>query len=284
MSDLRIVRDLLNLSAKYLEQQGCANPRLDAELLLGHVLKKDRLYLYINLDRPLETYELDAYRRLIGLRGRRIPVSYLTGSREFYSNEYHVTEDVLVPRPETEILVEHGIALIEEVDAPQVLELGTGSGVIAISIALSVPQSQVVAVDISQAALGVAQKNADRLGVIDRLSFLRSDMFANIPDQKFDLICSNPPYIPSEDLKNLGEEVKQEPQLALDGGTDGLDFYRILTKEAPNYLKQGGSLILEIGYDQGEAVTNLGLENGFQECQIIKDYADKDRVVIMAWV
>lgn len=283
MSDLRIVRDLLALSTAYLEERGCDNPRLDAEVLMGHVLKVDRLHLYLNLDRPLETEEVDKYRCLIGLRGRRNPVAYLTGTKEFYSNEYKVTEDVLVPRPETELLVDQAVARIKTLDLPQVLDLGTGSGIIGVSIALLVPQSQVLAVDISQPALDIARENADRLGVTDQLSFLQSDMFEKIPERKFHLICSNPPYIPSLDLEMVEKEVQLEPQIALDGGPDGLDFYRTLTSEAPQYLHKGGFLILEIGYDQGKAIADLATVHGFSNCQILQDYAGNDRVVIMRW-
>lgn len=284
MSDLRIVRDLLALSTTYLDKQGCANPRLDAEVLLGHVLKVDRLHLYLNLDRPLESKEVDEYRRLVGMRGRRHPVAYLTGLREFYSNQYKVTEDVLVPRPETELLVDQAVARTQTLNSPQILDIGTGSGIIAISIALLVPQSQVLAVDISQSAINIARENAGRLKVNDQLSFLQSNMFASIPEQKFDLICSNPPYIPSGDLKKLEREVLLEPQIALDGGSDGLDFYRILTNEAPRYLHKGGALIVEIGYDQGETVVNLAKSKAFRNCQVLQDYGGNDRVVMMEWI
>lgn len=283
MSTLYSVQELLVLSTQYLEQQGCASPRLDAELLLGHVLDLDRVHVYLNLARPLEIEEVDAYRRLIGLRGRRVPVAYLTGTKEFYAKEFKVTKDVLIPRPETEILVDQAVELAQQFSTPKVLDLGTGSGVIAITIAALCPAAQVLAVDISEDALKVAHENADHLGVADQLSFLHSDLFSQVPKEKYDVICSNPPYIPKADLARLEQEVLQEPQLALDGGDDGLDFYCQIIAIAPGYLAQGGYLIVEIGYDQAAAVLRLAQEHGFTGGQVIKDYAGHDRVVVWQW-
>jgi len=283
MSKLRTVLELLNLGSGYLEQQGCPTPRLDAEVLLCHVLNMDRVQLYVNFDRPLEVSEIDQYRYLIGWRGRRVPVSYLLGKREFYSKEFKVTRDVLIPRPETEILVEQAIKLVQPFIMPRVIDLGTGSGVIAVSLALQISEIQVLAADISSQALAVAQENATLLGVEEKITFLQSDLFQKIPNDKYHLICSNPPYIPTKDLSTLEPEVRLEPKIALDGGIDGLDFYRRIIAQAPEYLISGGHLVLEIGWDQGAKVIELGRTAGFVNCQIIPDYAGKDRVVTLTW-
>lgn len=283
MSKLRTVLELLNLGSGYLEQQGCPTPRLDAEVLLCHVLNMDRVQLYVNFDRPLEVSEIDQYRYLIGWRGRRVPVSYLLGKREFYSKEFKVTRDVLIPRPETEILVEQAIKLVQPFIMPRVIDLGTGSGVIAVSLALQISEIQVLAADISSQALAVAQENATLLGVEEKITFLQSDLFKKIPNDKYHLICSNPPYIPTKDLSTLEPEVRLEPKIALDGGIDGLDFYRRIIAQAPEYLISGGHLVLEIGWDQGAKVIELGRTAGFVNCQIIPDYAGKDRVVTLTW-
>ena len=276
-------QELINLSTEYLSKYNCSTPRLDAEVLLAHVLDTDRLHLYMNLDYPLEEMELKMYRRLIGQRGRRIPVAYLIGYKEFYAQEFIITQDVLVPRPETEILVEQAVKTAKNFQAPRILDLGTGSGIIAISIAVSAPLSWVLAVDISEAALETAAKNADRLAIIDQLSFLKSDMFSDIPSQKFDIICSNPPYIPTRELDNLDKEIQFEPRMALDGGEDGFKYHKILINNSPDYLTSGGLLIIEIGFDQADQVIDLGKERGFLHDKTVQDYSGKDRVVVMQW-
>ncbi|MGB4265439.1 MAG: peptide chain release factor N(5)-glutamine methyltransferase [Limnochordia bacterium] len=283
MSRLYTVQELVAISADYLSEKGCASPRLDAEVLMAHVLNSDRVHLYMNLDRPLEKGEVDAYRRLFGLRGRRIPVAYLTGRKEFYGLEFVVSEAVLIPRPETELLVDEALALLQAVPNPRILDLGTGSGVIGITLASRLQQASVLAVDISESALEIARINADRLQVADQLSFLQSDMFSQIPREPFDLICANLPYIPTSELENLEQEVRQEPKAALDGGPDGLGNYRILIRHAPDFLAKGGHVLMEIGHDQKQVVVDLAVERGFAECQVKQDYAGMDRVVIMRW-
>lgn len=283
MSNIRTVLDLIQLGSGYLEQQGCGNPRLDAEVLLCDVLDMDRVQLYVNFERPLEEEELDKYRRLIGLRGRRVPVSYLIGKKEFYSKDYKITRDVLIPRPETEILVELAVKLVQPFVTPKVIDLGTGSGIIGISLALLLPDASILAVDISEKALLVAEENAINLGVTEQVAFLQSDLFKTVPQDKYALICSNPPYIPTRELDELEPEVQQEPRLALDGGADGLDFYHKIVAQAPQYLIPGGNLVMEIGWEQGLSVTAIGEANGFINCEVFQDYAGKDRVVKMEW-
>lgn len=283
MSNLPTARDLLALSTDYLAKQGCSSARLDAEVLLAHALQFDRVKLYMNIDRPLETEEIATYRRLIAYRGKRIPVAYLTGSKEFYNHTFVVNKHVLIPRPETELLVDQAVVLAGQFPMPQICEIGTGSGIIAVSIALKLPLARIWAVDVSQAALEIAKANADKLQVSDRITLVESNMFMNVPQQKYDVICSNPPYIPSEQLGKLAVELRYEPEIALDGGADGLDYLRSLIEQAPEYLLPGGFLITEIGFDQGSKVIELATESGFNYCRIVQDYAQKDRVVIMQW-
>ena len=204
------IGELINLSAGYLSEKGCSSPRLDAELLLAHVLGLDRLALYLNFDKPLTSKEVDEYRRLIGRRGQRIPLAYLTGQKEFYSLPLNVAPEVLIPRPETEFVVEKVLELLEPGRPAQILELGTGSGAIAIALACQDPDFQITAADISPAALQVARANAERLEVAGQITFLESDLFAKVSG-RFRVICSNPPYIKRSELPKLAPEVACEP-------------------------------------------------------------------------
>ncbi|NLY11614.1 MAG: peptide chain release factor N(5)-glutamine methyltransferase [Firmicutes bacterium] len=290
MEKPRTVLELINLSTEYLKKQGCLNPRLDAELLLAHALDTERINLYLEFDRPLTTKEIDTYRRLIGLRGRRVPTSYLTGSREFLSLDFVVNENVLVPRPETELLVETvlDIAKTNFPSKVHILDLCTGSGVIAISLAkfLSDLEISVVAADISHDALSVAQENANRLNVAEKITFIESDLFSRLKHndfQPFNIICSNPPYIPSADIDQLQDEVRQEPRIALDGGSDGLNFYRAILDQAQEYLVPDGFIAFEIGHQQADFLKEYGEKLGYQWCYTKQDYAKLDRVVVFKW-
>lgn len=276
------IGELINLSAGYLEEKGSSSPRLDAELLLGHVLDLDRLSLYLNFDKPLTKGEVDQYRRLIGLRARRIPVAYLTGEREFYSLPFQVNENVLIPRPETEFVVDKVLEQLTPGEPARILELGTGSGAIAIAIARQDPDFQVTAVDISRKALETARENAVRLEVDSQVTFLESDLFQNVSGKYF-VICSNPPYIRRGDLAQLPPEVGYEPVQALDGGQDGLDFYRRIFNQAASFLEQPGFVVLEIGWDQADQVRALGEAGGFTWLETVKDYGGRDRVVVLRW-
>lgn len=282
MAKQHTIGELINLSAGYLEEKGCSSPRLDAELLLGHVLGSDRLSLYLNFDKPLNANEVDRYRILIGQRGQRIPVAYLTGQREFYSLPLRVNEDVLIPRPETEFVVDKVLEILNPDQPGQILELGTGSGAIAIALACQNPALKITAVDISTPALKVAQANAESLEVSDQITFLESDLFAELSG-KFTVICSNPPYIKKDELAKLAPELGVEPALALDGGPDGLDFYRRILNQAASFLEQPGFVVLEIGWDQATSVRLLGEQAGFTWLETVVDYSDQDRVVIFEW-
>ena len=276
------IGELINLSAGYLQEKGCSSPRLDAELLLGHVLGLERLDLYLNFDKPLNADEVAAYRTLIGRRGQRIPVAYLTGQREFYSLPLQVSEGVLIPRPETEFVVDKGLELLEPGIPTEILELGTGSGAIALALACQDPGFRVTAVDVSPAALAVARANAERLEVQNQITFVESDLFQKISGT-YKVICSNPPYIKKSELSALAPEVAAEPALALDGGVDGLDFYRRIFNQAASFLEQPGFVVLEIGWDQAGDVRRLGEEAGFTWLETVKDYGGHDRVVAFKW-
>ncbi|SHE76560.1 release factor glutamine methyltransferase [Caldanaerobius fijiensis DSM 17918] len=263
-----------------LKEIGIQTSRLDAELLLSHVLKCERAHLIVINKEKLTHDDLVIYRRLIEDRRRGIPVAYITGFKEFMGIDFIVNQSVLIPRPETEILVEALIQRLKGVKSPKILDIGTGSGCIGISLAYFITDSSVYATDISSDALAVAKTNARRLGVEDRVFFYQGDVYDALPDEYkgyFDVIVSNPPYIPSVDIKNLSNEVKSEPALALDGGKDGLRFYRKIIAGAFEYLKKGGLLAFEVGYDQAQKVKSMMMS---YSVDIIKDLAGIERVVI----
>ena len=282
MTKQHTIGELINLSAGYLEEKGCSSPRLDAEVLLGHVLGLDRLALYLNFDKPLSAQEVEQYRNLIGRRGRRTPVAYLTGEREFYSLPLQVTPAVLIPRPETELVVDKVLELIEPETPVQILDLGTGSGAIALALACQDPNILVTATDLSLDALSVAKQNALRLEVDNQVSFVHSDLFQSVQG-KYGVICSNPPYIPQSELAGLAPELGIEPAMALDGGSDGLEFYRRILNQAASFMEEPGFVVLEIGWDQAAAVRTLGEQAGFRWLETVVDYGGQDRVVVFQW-
>lgn len=274
------VKDLLKWGVDELRKHNIDTSRLDAEVLLAHAMRKERLQLYLSLeDAPDEKLE-PCYRALIGKRSAHTPVSYLTGYREFMSLDFIVNESVLIPRPETEILVETVGKLGKTGD--RVLELGTGSGAIAVSLAKYNPELHVVATDISTKALRVARENARCHEVANRISFLQSDLFGAFSlRETFDWVVSNPPYISEDGLANLPAGIRNyEPTLALDGGADGLDVIRRIIAEAHIVLKLGGKLIMEIGCGQSEAIQEIADDTGrYSDCSIIEDYAGIPRVL-----
>jgi len=276
------ILDLINLSAQYLEEKGCSSPRLDAELLLGHVLGLERLDLYLNAAKPLNEREVGEYRVLIGQRGQRIPVAYLTGRREFYSLPLQVSPEVLIPRPETELVVDKALELIDPAKPVEILELGTGSGAIALALASQDPNIRLTATDVSPAALEVAKLNASKLELSAQIDFIESDLFAKV-EGRFNLICSNPPYIPKDELAELEPEVGREPAAALDGGVDGLDFYRRIFNQAADFLAEPGFVVLEIGWGQACRVKKLGEKAGLVWQETMRDYGGVERVVVFKW-
>lgn len=274
---------ILNWTKQYFEAKGVENPRLDAEVLLCAVLKCDRIKLYVNFELPLSEDELSLMRQYVIRRGNHEPLAYIIGEKAFMRNSFKVTEATLIPRPETELLVESIIkaAKIMHSDGDvKILDIGTGSGAIIVSLLDYLPKAKGVGVDISVEALLVAKENSEKIGVKERIGFLRSDIFSKVPlEKKFDIIVSNPPYIPAADIAGLDRDVQKEPHSALDGGADGLDFYRRICSEAAAHLADDGLLAFEVGINQSEAVQQLCLNNGFVKTAVRKDYAGIDRMV-----
>lgn len=272
--------ELTRLAAGYLREKGVEGARLDAELLLAHALGVPRLQLYLQFEKPLEEAEVSAYRELVRRRARREPAAYLTGVKEFWSLPLRVDPRVLVPRPETERLVE---AALERASAEEgrLLDLGTGSGAIALAFLSERRGWSAVGVDASAGALEVAAANAGALGLAERFEARLGDLFAPASGERFDLVVSNPPYVPRGDLDGLEPEVARfEPRAALDGGPDGLDVLRRIADRAPAHLAPGGWLALEFGIGQAEAVRELLAAAGLAEIAILDDYAGIPRVAV----
>jgi release factor glutamine methyltransferase len=263
---------------QYLTEHGVNNPRLDAEVLLADVLRVDRVGVYLNFDRPLAEEEVARYREQIRRRGKREPLQHIRGKQEFFSREFRVGPQVLVPRPETEIVVEEVLSIAHGMAAPRILDLGTGSGAIAVTLALELPQARLFAGDVSAEAVGVAEENAKKLRALVELR--HGDLFAPFAGESFDIIVSNPPYVPAGDIESLAAEVRDfEPRLALDGGTDGLEVIWRLCAAAPAALVPGGSLVLEIGAGQRTAVESLFPRSGLRTAALRRDLAGIERVI-----
>jgi release factor glutamine methyltransferase len=273
-----------------LERAGIQSARLDAECLLAHLLTCPRWLVVLEERRRLTRGQFGRYLRLLQRRERREPLAYLLGTREFWSLPLAVASGVLIPRPETETLVESALAACAEVSpaspgGPIIIDLCTGTGAIAIALARELPEARVFATDISRRALRVARANAEAHGVADRITLLRGNLWRALEgvlsDGQADLIVSNPPYIPSGVIGTLMPEVRWEPRRALDGGPDGLRFHREIIVTAPRYLRPGGFLLVEIGDDQATAARRFLEENGgFEGCRVVQDLAGRDRVIV----
>ncbi len=275
------ILEILQWTISFFKEKQIEPSRLTAEVLLAHVLKKERIHLYVNHDQPMTPAERETFRALIRLRVQGTPTQYLTGRQEFWSMEFAVAPGVLIPRPETEHLVEAAIERAKTLENPAIVDIGTGSGAIAISLHKELPQAAISASDISETALNIARRNAETLFPNGhQIAFVQGDLFAPFAGQTFDLIVSNPPYLSAQEYDELALEIREhEPLTAIWGGEDGLDAYRRLIAEASNYLRPSGYLIIEIGSTQAEDVTRLCQENGWTVEQVIKDYAGLDRVV-----
>jgi release factor glutamine methyltransferase len=269
---------VLGWTTEHFTKQDVDAPRLTAEILLAHSLQLDRVKLYTDLDRPLGKDELAAYRALIQRRMTGEPTQYLVGFKEFYGRRFQVDARVLIPRPETELLVEGVLKLLPKDEPRRVLDLCTGSGCIAVTLACERPLASVWATDVSKDAVAVARDNAERLGAGGRVTVLEGDLWQAAADARFDAIVSNPPYVKTGDLKTLQREVQREPQGALDGGADGLDFVRRIAEGAHAHLKPGGALALEIGDGQGNAVNDILTRAGYRDVRVEKDLARLDRL------
>lgn len=308
---------ILKWTEQYFKDKGIESPRLDAEVLLAHVLEKQRIYLYVHFDEPLQPAELAAYREMIKQRVLRVPVAQILGEKEFMGLTFKVTADTLVPRPDTEILVQAAVERLramkgektatgvladesaaeepaegqpaggadaeQEVAEPlHIADIGTGSGAICLSVLHYLADTVADTVDISPAARAVAEENAASLGLADRVTFHTGDLLQPLRGMTFAAILSNPPYIPEADIAGLAPEVRlKEPHTALSGGRDGLDFYRRLAKEAPAMLVPGGFMAFEVGIHQAEPVAALAKANPLiARTEILPDYAGIDRVVV----
>ena len=281
------VVDLLKWTEAYFQQHDIPNPRLDAEVLLGYLLEKSRLQLYLDFEMPVFAEHLNPFREMVKKRVQRTPVSYLTNRKEFMSLNFYVDERVLIPRPETELLVEQVLTAAPE-ERQRLLELGTGSGAIATALAVQHPKWEIFATDISEPALDVARQNAETHACDSQITFLGGDLFepiAALPENaapRFDWIVSNPPYIKNTERATLSPDIRDyEPEIALFAGDDGLAVICRLIAEAPKYLVPGGKLIFEIGDTQAANVRTLfDAESAYIGYECFKDYAKKERIVL----
>jgi release factor glutamine methyltransferase len=287
VSEAGLLRQMLAEGAQRLFYAGIETARLDAEVLAGHVLGMSREQLLASGDFFLSADPIRQYRELLGRRVKREPIAYITGRHEFWSLKFRVLPEVLIPRPETERLVEIALALALELPHPEslpALDIGTGSGAIAVSLAKELPSAMIWATDVSPAALEIARSNAACNGVAARVRFFHGDLFEAIGEftGRFALIVSNPPYIRSAEIDGLEPEVSRwEPRGALDGGADGLDFYQRIARQARDYLAPNGAVVVEVGADMGKEVSRLfTAAGGYTGVAIFQDYAGRDRVVV----
>ncbi len=282
------VRRLLEWTVPFFTRKAVDAPRLSAELLLAHVLKSPRIKLYTDYERQVGPAELAAFRALVQRAAEHEPIAYLTGTAHFFNLELEVNRDVLIPRPDTETLVENVLQCVRHtagMESPRVLDLCTGSGCIAAAVAYHLKNATVLATDISAAAVTLARRNMERLDLTGRVVVEQGDLYdalARVVDvQPFNLIVSNPPYIPTAQLDGLDRNVRDyEPLAALDGGADGLSIHRRILHGAATRLVAGGRIFLEIAFDQGDAAKDVAAEHPeFAEVRILKDYGSRDRVL-----
>ena len=274
------VLEAIQKSTEFLAKKGVESPRLQTELLLAYLLKLPRMKLYLNFERALAPAETDALREFIKRRSQREPLQHIIGSTSFCGYEIAVNRHALVPRPETELLAEEGWKFLSEKET-SVLDFGTGTGCIIIALAAKCPNAKIVATDISADALALAKQNAIANKVAERIKFLQSDGFSALPQMQFDLIISNPPYIPSAEIETLQPEVRDfDPRGALNGGADGLDFYRRISTEAKPFLKPDGKIMLEFGYGQVDAIKNIFETEKWIVEAVKEDYSHRARILV----
>ncbi len=275
------VRRVLEWTIEHLKKNGSDTPRLDAEILLAHSRGCPRIQLYVQYDEELGDDERLKMRELVKRRAAHEPVAYLVGKREFFGLDFEVGRGVLIPRPDTETLVLKSLEVAKTIDAPRVLELCTGSACIAVAIAKNCPKASVSTVEIDSAVCEYARRNIAKHGVQERVELLHGDLFAPVAGREFDIIVSNPPYVPDAEIATLDPDVRMhEPELALKGGADGLDIVRRIVIAAAKHLVASGALLIEISSEQAEAVVALIAEQGdFAPARIAKDLAGKSRVV-----
>ena len=273
------IKEILSKGMIMLKGNNVDSPKLKARLLLQYILKKPRQYLIVYDNQEVGKKEQWEYFVNIQKLTNGVPLQHITHQQEFMKMDFYVDENVLIPRPDTEVLVEEVIQIAKKIQNPKILDLCTGSGAIAISIAKNVPDAELYAIDISQKAIDVAKKNAKELGA--KVKFIKSNLFNKMEKMKFDIIVSNPPYIKKDIINSLSKEVRKEPELALDGGIDGLDFYKKITEQAIEYLKFGSYLCYEIGYDQKDDVIDIiNKHENYSNTYCKKDLGGNDRVII----
>lgn len=264
-----------------LKNENIEEPKLKSRLLMQSILNQTRQYVIVNDMEELEKNKEEQYFSAIKILKKGIPIEHITHQKEFMKLNFFVDKNVLIPRQDTEILVEEVIKIAQKTNAKKILDLCTGSGAIAVSLAKYLPQSEITAIDISNGALKIAKKNAVSNNVENQITFISSDMFTNLNEEKFDIIVSNPPYIKTNVIDNLDIQVKNEPHIALDGGKDGLYFYKKIINESYQYLKYKGFLCLEIGFDQKiDVIELIENTNNFDGTYSKKDLYDNDRIII----
>jgi release factor glutamine methyltransferase len=275
------VLESINLSSEYLKNKGIESPRINAELLLAHILNCKRLNLYLSFEKPLSEEELNKYRELLKRRSKFEPLQYIIGKVEFYGIDFKVNPSVLIPRQETEILIETIIGQYDKYDTLKILDIGTGSGNIAVSLAKNLHNSFITALDISEEALTIANENALINSVNDRTEFIKVDILKEeFTGTDFDVVVSNPPYISIEEFETLSPELKEyEPKIALTDYNSGLLFYEIISAKSNNLLKPGGKLFFEVGKGQFSKVTEIMTKNNYQNIIVTKDYLNIERVI-----
>lgn len=275
------IEELLRYGKGKLEKQKVEDASIISRILIQYVLKIDRNKLIINKNDNVDINKENEYKEYIEEIIKGKPVQYITNNQEFMRLNFYVDENVLIPQPDTEILVEEVIKSIDIKENIEILDMCTGSGCIGISLAKNIENTKVTLVDISKEAIEIAKKNAIQNGVENKVTFIQSDMFENVKG-KFDIIVSNPPYIKTDIIQTLDKQVQNEPHIALDGGEDGLDFYKILINEAHKYLKKDGKIFLEIGYDQKQEIESLAKQSKhYKKIETIKDLSQNDRVIIL---
>ena len=274
------LKELLNYSKKYLENNNIEDAILISKLLVQYIMgiSKDKIIIYY--DKNITDIELSKYKKLLDQIVKGVPIQYIIKEQEFMKLDFYVDENVLIPQPDTEILVEEVIKKYMNKSC-EILDLCTGSGAIAVSLAKYIEKSSITASDLSKNAIEIAKLNAKNNNVDKKITFIESNMFEKIKYNKFDVIVSNPPYIESDEIAKLSLQVKSEPYMALDGGMDGLDFYRIIIDNSYKYIKDCGNLFLEIGYNQKDKVFNLLKEsNHYKDYYCIKDLSENDRAIV----
>lgn len=275
------IREAINKATIKLKMNNIDSPKLKARLLMQFILNQTRQYLMVYDEKKLTQEQEKKYIEAVEQLIEGIPLQHITHRQEFMKMDFYVNSNVLIPRPDTEVLVEEVIQIAKKINAKKILDLCTGSGAIAVSLAKHIENSQITATDISREALKIAELNAKRHQVDKQIVFLQSNLFEDLPNEKYDIIVSNPPYIKREIIKTLEQEVQKEPHIALDGGNDGLDFYRKIIKQSYEFLKYRGYLCLEIGYDQKiDVIELIEQEEKYMDTYGKKDLYGNDRVII----